>query len=64
MEIDEETQGRGKMFTPDEYKKIRDEVKEDLKTDHSPNTTISKKQQAREQQTHANKKICEIGKRH
>ena len=33
LEISEETQGRGKTFTPDEYKKIRDEVKEELKTD-------------------------------
>ena len=33
LEISEETQGRGKTFTPDEYKKIRDETKEDLRTD-------------------------------
>jgi len=33
LEITEETQGRGKTFTPDEYKKIRDETKEELKTD-------------------------------
>ena len=33
MEIAEETQGRGKTFTPDEYKKIRDETKEELKID-------------------------------
>ncbi|MCL2285474.1 MAG: plasmid recombination protein [Firmicutes bacterium] len=33
LEIAEETQGRGKTFRPDEYKKIRDEVKEEMKTD-------------------------------
>jgi hypothetical protein len=33
LEIAEESQGRGKTFTPDEYKKIRDEAKEELKTD-------------------------------
>ena len=33
LEISEETQGRGKTFTPDEYKKMRDEVKEEIKTD-------------------------------
>ena len=33
MEIAEETKGRGKTFTPDEYKKIRDETKEEMKTD-------------------------------
>jgi chromosome segregation ATPase len=33
LEIAEETQGRGKTHTPDEYKKIRDEVKEELRTD-------------------------------
>ena len=33
LEIAEESKGRGKTFTPDEYKQIRDEVKEDLKTD-------------------------------
>ncbi len=33
LEIAGETQGRGKTFTPDEYKKIRDEVKEELKSD-------------------------------
>jgi hypothetical protein len=33
LEISDEAQGRGKIFTPDEYKKIRDEAKEDLKTD-------------------------------
>ena len=32
LEIAEETQGRGKTFTPDEYKKLRDEAKEELKT--------------------------------
>ena len=32
MEISEETQGRGKTYTPDEYKQMRDEVKEDLLT--------------------------------
>lgn len=31
--ISEETQGRGKTFTPDEYKKIRDETKAELKSD-------------------------------
>jgi hypothetical protein len=33
LEIAEETQGRGKTFTPDEYKRIRDEAKEELKAD-------------------------------
>ena len=33
LEIAEETKGRGKTHTPDEYKKIRDEVKEEMKTD-------------------------------
>jgi hypothetical protein len=33
LEIAEETKGRGKTFTPDEYKNIRDEVKEELRTD-------------------------------
>jgi hypothetical protein len=33
MEIAEETQGRGKSFTPDEYKRIRDEAKEEMRTD-------------------------------
>jgi len=33
LEIAEETQGRGKTFTPDEYKNIRDEVKDELKAD-------------------------------
>ena len=33
LEIAEETQGRGKTFTPDEYKKMRDEAKEELRTD-------------------------------
>jgi len=33
LEIAEETKGRGKTFTPDEYKKIRDETKEEMKTD-------------------------------
>ena len=33
LEITEETKGRGKSFTPDEYKRIRDEVKEEMKTD-------------------------------
>jgi len=33
LEVAEETQGRGKTFTPDEYKKIRDEAKEEIKTD-------------------------------
>jgi len=33
LEIAEETQGRGKTFTPDEYKKLRDEAKEEMKTD-------------------------------
>ena len=32
-EIAEETKGRGKTHTPDEYKKIRDEVKEELRAD-------------------------------
>ena len=30
LEIAEETQGRGKTYTPDEYKKIRDETKDQL----------------------------------
>ncbi|MDR0796514.1 MAG: plasmid recombination protein, partial [Tannerella sp.] len=33
MEIAEETKGRGKTYTPDEYKKMRDEVKAELRTD-------------------------------
>jgi len=33
LEVAEETKGRGKTFTPDEYKKIRDETKEEMKTD-------------------------------
>jgi hypothetical protein len=33
LEISEETKGRGKTFTPDEYKDIRDEAKEELKAD-------------------------------
>jgi chromosome segregation ATPase len=33
MEIAEETQGRGKSFTPDEYKRIRDEAKEEMRAD-------------------------------
>ena len=33
LEIAVETKGRGKTHTPDEYKKIRDEVKEELRTD-------------------------------
>jgi len=33
LEIAEETQGRGKTFTPDEYKKLRDEAKEEIRTD-------------------------------
>ena len=33
LEIAEETQGRGKTFTPDEYKNLRDEAKEELKAD-------------------------------
>jgi len=33
LEIAEETQGRGKTFTPDEYKKLRDEAKEEIKAD-------------------------------
>jgi len=33
LEVAEETQGRGKTFTPDEYKKIRDEAKEEMKSD-------------------------------
>ena len=33
LEISEESQGRGKTFTPDEYKKMRDEAKEEMKTD-------------------------------
>ena len=33
LEIAEETQGRGKTFTPDEYKNMRDEAKEELKSD-------------------------------
>ena len=33
FEIAEETKGRGKTFTPDEYKKLRDEAKEELKSD-------------------------------
>jgi len=33
LEIAEETEGRGKTFTPDEYKQIRDEAKEEMKTD-------------------------------
>jgi hypothetical protein len=34
LEIAEETKGRGKTFTPDEYKKIKDEAKENLKNDN------------------------------
>ena len=33
LEVAEETKGRGKTYTPDEYKKIRDEAKEELKAD-------------------------------
>jgi len=33
LEIAEETKGRGKTLTPDEYKKMRDETKEEMKTD-------------------------------
>jgi hypothetical protein len=33
LEVSEETKGRGKTFTPDEYKAIRDEAKEELKSD-------------------------------
>ena len=33
LEVAEETQGRGKTFTPDEYKKIRDEAKDELQAD-------------------------------
>ena len=33
LEIAEETQGRGKTFSPDENKKMRDEAKEELRTD-------------------------------
>jgi len=33
LDIAEETKGRGKTLTPDEYKKIRDEVKDEMKTD-------------------------------
>jgi hypothetical protein len=33
LEIAEETKGRGKTFTPNEYKKIRDEAKGELLTD-------------------------------
>ncbi|MCL2050066.1 MAG: plasmid recombination protein [Defluviitaleaceae bacterium] len=33
LEIAEETKGRGKTFTPDEYKKIRDEAKDEIKAD-------------------------------
>jgi len=33
LEFAEETKGRGKTHTPDEYKKIRDEVKEELRAD-------------------------------
>jgi len=33
LEVAVETKGRGKTHTPDEYKKIRDEVKEEMKTD-------------------------------
>ena len=33
LEIAKETQGRGKTFTPDEYKNLRDEAKGELKTD-------------------------------
>jgi hypothetical protein len=31
LEISEETQGRGKTYTPDEYKQMRDETKEELR---------------------------------
>jgi len=33
LEVADETKGRGKTFTPDEYKRIRDEVKDELKID-------------------------------
>jgi len=33
LEVAVETKGRGKTFTPDEYKKIRDEVKDELRAD-------------------------------
>ena len=33
LEISEETKGRGKTFTPDGYKNIRDEAKEEIKAD-------------------------------
>ncbi len=33
LEISEETPGRGKTYTPDEYKDMRDETKEELRTD-------------------------------
>ena len=33
LEVAEESQGRGKTFTPDEYKKIRDETKDELQAD-------------------------------
>ena len=33
LEISEETKGRGKTLTPDEYKTMRDEVKEEMKSD-------------------------------
>ncbi len=33
LEIAEEKKGRGKTYTPDEYKEMRDETKEELRTD-------------------------------
>jgi len=33
LEVAEESKGRGKTHTPDEYKKIRDEVKDELRAD-------------------------------
>jgi len=33
IEVAEETKGRGKTYMPDEYKKVRDEIKEELRAD-------------------------------
>jgi hypothetical protein len=67
LEISEEAPGRGKTYTPDEYKKIRDETKEELRADENlidevRGDYISENKAALVDEAHrqANKEISEI----
>ena len=65
LEIAEETQGRGKTFTPDEYKKIRDEAKDELQVDHEVMAEIKdeiKQEATAELQTEISKETTKLKK--